>query len=47
VGFDEQSISGKGRGIASIKAGAAELGGTFTIASDRGAWVTVELPLAE
>jgi signal transduction histidine kinase len=47
VGFDEQSISGKGRGIASMKARAAEIGGTFTITSDRGARVTVELPLAE
>ena len=47
MGVDEQSTSGKGRGIASIKARAAEIGGTVTITSNRGARVTVELPLAE
>ena len=47
VGVDEQSISGKGRGIASMKTRAAEIGGTVTITSDRGTRVTVELPLAE
>jgi signal transduction histidine kinase len=45
VGLDETSISGKGRGIISMKARAAEIGGTVTITSDQGACVTVELPL--
>jgi signal transduction histidine kinase len=45
VGLDEQSLPGKGRGIVSMKARAAEIGGTVTITSDRGACVTVEIPL--
>jgi signal transduction histidine kinase len=47
VGLDEPPLSGKGRGMSSMKTRAAEIGGTVTITSGRGACVSLELPLAE
>jgi signal transduction histidine kinase len=47
VGLDVPSLSAKGRGIVFMKARAAEIGGKVTLTSDRGACVTVEVPLEE
>ena len=47
VGLIEPPLSGKGRGISSMKTRAAEIGGTVMITSGRGACVSLEIPLAE
>lgn len=48
VGLEEPpSLSGKGRGISSMKTRASEIGGTVMITSGQGTCVTLDIPLTE